>query len=270
MFARLARRITYVPLDVDRRGNWAALAAALEGGQDRARLFYLATSPDLFGPISAGAGAAGIVTPNSRVVLEKPIGRDLASAIRINDEVGRVFAELQVYRIDHYLGKESVQNLLALRFANSLFEAVWNHAHIDHVQITVAETVGVEERAAYYDKSGAMRDMVQNHILQLLCLVAMEPPISMAADSVRDEKLKVLHSLRPLSDGDALLKTVRGQYRAGSGGGAAVPGYLEELGHASRTETFVAIKAEVENWRWAGIRSTCAPASACRPGSRRS
>jgi len=251
VFARLARRITYVPLDVDRRGNWAALATALDGGQERARLFYLATSPDLFGPISAGAGAAGIVTPNSRVVLEKPIGRDLASAIRINDEVGRVFAESQVYRIDHYLGKESVQNLLALRFANSLFEAVWNHAHIDHVQITVSETVGVEERAAYYDKSGAMRDMVQNHILQLLCLVAMEPPISMAADSVRDEKLKVLHSLRPLSDGDALLKTVRGQYRAGSGGGAAVPGYLEELGHASRTETFVAIKAQVENWRWA-------------------
>ena len=252
VFARLARRITYVPLDVAGRGNWAALAAALEGGQDRARLFYLATSPDLFGPISAGAGAAGIVTPNSRVVLEKPIGRDLASAIRINDEVGRVFAESQVYRIDHYLGKESVQNLLALRFANSLFEAVWNRAHIDHVQITVSETVGVEERAAYYDKSGAMRDMVQNHILQLLCLVAMEPPISMAANSVRDEKLKVLHSLRPLSDGDALLKTVRGQYRAGSGGGAAVPGYLEELGHASRTETFVAIKAQVENWRWAG------------------
>ena len=185
-------------------------------------------------------------------MLEKPIGRDLASAIRINDQVGRVFNESQVYRIDHYLGKESVQNLLALRFANSLFEAVWNRAHIDHVQITVAETVGVEERAAYYDKSGALRDMVQNHILQLLCLVAMEPPTSMAADSVRDEKLKVLRSLRIVTDGDALQKTVRGQYRAGAGGGMAVPGYAEELGAPSRTETFVAIKAEVENWRWAG------------------
>ncbi len=253
VFARLAQRVGYVPLDAAGDGNWAGLAAALAGGEDRARLFYLATSPDLFGPISRGAGAAGLVTPNSRVVLEKPIGRDLASAIRINDEVGRVFSESQVYRIDHYLGKESVQNLLALRFGNSLFEAVWDRAHIDHVQITVAETVGVEERAAYYDKSGAMRDMVQNHILQLLCLVAMEPPTTMDADSVRDEKLKVLRSLRMLGDGEALLKTVRGQYRAGSGAGAAVPGYVEELGEASTTETFVAIKAEVENWRWAGV-----------------
>jgi glucose-6-phosphate 1-dehydrogenase len=253
VFARFAQRITYVPLDVTKRENWATLAQALEGGEDRARLFYLATSPDLFGPISQGAGAAGIVTPKSRVVLEKPIGRDLASAIRINDEVGEVFDEAQVYRIDHYLGKESVQNLLALRFANSLFETVWDRAHIDHVQITVAETVGVEERAAYYDKSGAMRDMVQNHILQLLCLVAMEPPTTMDADSVRDEKLKVLRALRTLNDGDALAKTVRGQYRAGSGGGAAVPSYAEELGAPSRTETFVAVKAEVENWRWAGV-----------------
>ena len=252
VFARFAHRIAYVPLDVATGDNWPALAAALAGGEERPRLFYLATSPDLFGMISEGAGAAGIVTPQSRVVLEKPIGRDLASAIRINDQVGRVFEETQVYRIDHYLGKESVQNLLALRFGNSLFEAVWNRAHIDHVQITVAETVGVEERAAYYDKSGALRDMVQNHILQLLCLVAMEPPTSMAADSVRDEKLKVLRSLRTVTDGDALQKTVRGQYRAGVGGGMAVKGYVEELGAPSRTESFVAIKAEVENWRWAG------------------
>ncbi len=253
VFARLAQRITYVALDVASHEHWADLAQVLAGADDRPRLFYLATSPDLFGPISAGAGAAGIVTPQSRVVLEKPIGRDLASAIRINDEVGRVFEESQVYRIDHYLGKESVQNLLALRFANSLFEAVWSRDHIDHVQITVAETVGVEERAAYYDKSGALRDMVQNHMLQLLCLVAMEPPISMAADSVRDEKLKVLHSLRPMLDGEAVQRTVRGQYRAGAGGGTAVPGYAEELGAPSRTETFVALKAEVENWRWAGV-----------------
>ena len=252
VFARLAGRVTYVPLDAAGGQGWSDLAAALVDGEDRARLFYLATSPDLFGPISRGAGAAGLVTPQARVVLEKPIGRDLASAIRINEEVGRVFAESQIYRIDHYLGKESVQNLLALRFANSLFETVWDRAHIDHVQITVAETVGVEERAAYYDKSGALRDMVQNHILQLLCLVAMEAPTTMDADSVRDEKLKVLRSLRMLGNGEALLKTVRGQYRAGSGAGAAVPGYAEELGAPSRTETFVAIKAEIENWRWAG------------------
>ncbi|HEX6012145.1 MAG TPA: glucose-6-phosphate dehydrogenase, partial [Geminicoccaceae bacterium] len=252
VFARLAQRITYVPLDVAQRERWDALAPALVGGEDRPRLFYLATSPDLFGPICHGAGAAGIVTPMSRVVLEKPIGRDLASAIRINDEVGEVFDEGQVYRIDHYLGKESVQNLLALRFANSLFEPVWNRAHIDHVQITVAETVGVEDRTTYYDRAGALRDMVQNHILQLLCLVAIEPPTTMAADAVRDEKLKVLRSLRVIGDGEALQKIVRGQYRAGSGEGVVVPSYAEEVGHSSRTETFVAIKAEVENWRWAG------------------
>jgi glucose-6-phosphate 1-dehydrogenase len=252
VFARLAERITYVTLDVARRENWDALGRALEGGEDRPRLFYLATSPDLFGPICQGAGAAGIVTEKSRVVLEKPIGRDLASAIRINDEVGAVFDESQVYRIDHYLGKESVQNLLALRFANSLFESLWDRAHIDHVQITVAETVGVEERAAYYDRSGALRDMVQNHLLQLLCLVAMEPPTSMDADSVRDEKLKVLRSLRVIRDGEAVQKIVRGQYRAGAVGGRTAAAYAEELGRPSGTETFVALKTEVENWRWAG------------------
>ena len=257
VFARLAERIAYVPLDVQGGGGgdgWAALAAALAGGEERPRLFYLATSPDLFGPVSAGAGAAGVVTPAARVVLEKPIGRDLASAIRVNDEVGAVFQESQIYRIDHYLGKESVQNLLALRFANSLFEPVWNRSHIDHVQITVAETVGVEDRAAYYDRAGALRDMVQNHILQLLCLVAMEPSTTMAADSVRDEKLKVLRALRLLDAGAVAQKTVRGQYRAGAAGGRTVPGYVEELpeGSGSRTETFVALKAEVENWRWAG------------------
>lgn len=253
VLARLAQRIAYVPLDVAQGEGWGALKAALEGGEDRPRLFYLATSPDLFGPICRGAGAAGVVTEKARVVLEKPIGKDLASAIRINDEVGAVFDESQVYRIDHYLGKESVQNLLALRFANSLFESLWDRAHIDHVQITVAETVGVEERAAYYDRSGALRDMVQNHLLQLLCLVAMEPPTSMDADSVRNEKLKVLRSLRVIRDGEAVQKIVRGQYRAGAVAGRSARGYLEELGHASTTETFVALKAEVENWRWAGV-----------------
>ena len=254
VFARLAERLTYVRLDASQRGGWEPLVQALQSDEVRARPFYLATSPELFGPICAGAGAAGVVTPQARVVLEKPIGHDLASAIRINDEVGAVFEEAQIYRIDHYLGKESVQNLLALRFANSLFEPVWNRAYIDHVQITVAETVGVEERAAYYDKSGALRDMVQNHILQLLCLVAMESPTTIDADSVRDEKLKVLRSLRPLQGPEVTQKTVRGQYRAGAAGGQTVPGYLDELParNPSRTETFVALKVEVENWRWAG------------------
>lgn len=254
VFARLAERLAYVRLDASQREGWEPLAQALESGADRPRPFYLATSPDLFGPICANAGAAGIVTPQARVVLEKPIGHNLASAVRINDEVGAVFEESQIYRIDHYLGKESVQNLLALRFANSLFEPVWNRAYIDHVQITVAETVGVEDRAAYYDKSGALRDMVQNHILQLLCLVAMESPTTIAADSVRDEKLKVLRALRPLQGAEVAQKTVRGQYRAGAAGGRTVPGYLDELParNLSRTETFVALKAEIENWRWAG------------------
>lgn len=260
-FARLAERLTYVGLDAAGSDGWEGLAAALAGGEDRVRLFYLATSPELFGPICRGAGAAGLVTPLARVVLEKPIGRDLASAIRINDEVGRVFAEDQIYRIDHYLGKESVQNLMALRFANSIFETIWNRAHVDHVQITVAETVGVEERAAYYDRSGALRDMVQNHLLQLLCLVAMEPPVTIDAQAVRDEKLKVLRSLRSITNGEVAQKTVRGQYRAGSADGEGVRAYAEEVAAAdparadepSRTETFVAIKAEIDSWRWAGV-----------------
>ena len=164
---------------------------------ERVRVFYLATSPDLYGPICRNIGAHGLVTEQSRVVLEKPIGHDLASARAINDEVGAVFSETQTFRIDHYLGKETVQNLLALRFANTIFERLWNADVIDHVQITVAETVGVEQRGGYYDHSGALRDMVQNHMLQLLCLIAMEPPVSLDADRVRDEKLKVLRALRP-------------------------------------------------------------------------
>jgi glucose-6-phosphate 1-dehydrogenase len=194
------------------------------------------------------------VTPACRVVLEKPIGRDLASARAINDEVGAVFAENQIFRIDHYLGKETVQNLMALRFANSLFEPLWNSANIDHIQITVAESIGVEDRGGYYDRAGALRDMVQNHILQLLCLVAMEPPTLLQADEVRDEKLKVLRALKPIEGEAVASKTVRGQYRAGAADGGIAKGYLEESGNeASRTETFVAIKAEFENWRWAGV-----------------
>ncbi len=247
-------RLSYAALDAATDIGWEALAKALEGGSGRVRIFYLATAPDLFGEIVAGLARHRLVTPKTRVIVEKPIGTDLASARALNDAIGKVFPETSIYRIDHYLGKETVQNLMALRFANALFEPLWNAAHIDHVQITVAESLGVEGRAGYYDTAGAMRDMVQNHIMQLLCLVAMEPPPSMDADSVRDEKLKVLKALKPLAEGAALAATVRGQYRAGASSGGAVPGYLEELGDpGSRTETFVAVKAEIENWRWAGV-----------------
>lgn len=252
-WAAFADRIHYVAVDATGEAGWPDLVAALADGGSKVRVFYLATAPDLFGPICRSLRTAGLATPDSRVVLEKPIGTDLASARKINDEVGAVFAEQQIYRIDHYLGKETVQNLLALRFANSLFEPLWSSAWIDHVQITVAETVGVESRAGYYDKSGALRDMVQNHLLQLLCLVAMEPPRQMDKDAVRDEKLKVLRALKPMKAPDVLSSIVRGQYKAGASRGEGVPGYLDELGHESHTETFVALKVEIQNWRWAGV-----------------
>jgi glucose-6-phosphate 1-dehydrogenase len=241
-------------MDASTNTGWDKLKAKLGDGADRIRAFYLAVSPDLFGVISAGIGKAGLVTPTTRVIIEKPIGRDLESARALNDEVGAVFDESQIYRIDHYLGKETVQNLMALRFGNALFEPLWNATHIDHVQITVAETLGVEGRGSYYDTAGALRDMIQNHILQLLCLVAMEAPPHMDADSVRDEKLKVLRSLKPIDDGNAESLTVRGQYKAGASNGSAVPGYLSEVeNHHSHTPTFVALKAEIANWRWAGV-----------------
>ncbi len=243
-------RLRYVAADADADGGWPELAAMLADAPDRIRVFYLATGPDLFGPICDRVAAHGLVSDKARVVVEKPIGKSLASAKAVNDAVGRSFPEDRIYRIDHYLGKETVQNLMALRFANALFEPVWNAAHIDHVQITVGETLGVEGRAGYYDTAGALRDMVQNHILQLLCLTAMEPPTSLSADAVRDEKLKVLKALVPI----AAENTVRGQYRAGASAGGPVRGYLEELGdHDSHTETFVALKAEIANWRWAGV-----------------
>lgn len=253
--ARFLGRVDYLPLDATSEAGWPELTARLADAPGRVRVFYLATSPDLFGPVCQRLSSVGVVTARSRVVLEKPLGRDLASARAINAEVGEVFAERQIFRIDHYLGKETVQNLMALRFANTMFEPLWNRASIDHVQLTVAETVGVEGRSSYYDRSGALRDMVQNHLLQLLCLVAMEPPSTMDADAVRDEKMKVLNALGPITDGQVAARTVRGQYRAGAIAGKPVPGYLAELGGAndSRTETFVAIKAEVRNWRWAGV-----------------
>jgi glucose-6-phosphate 1-dehydrogenase len=251
---RFIGRLDYVEVDALGSDGWAQLSGRLTEAPGRIRVFYLATAPNLFGPICHGLARAGPVTPVSRVVLEKPLGRDFASAQVINDEVGQVFTEDQTYRIDHYLGKETVQNLITLRFANFLFEPLWNATAIDHVQITVAESIGVGERGGYYDKSGALRDMVQNHLLQLLCLVAMEPPTEFGPDTVRDEKLKVLRALKPIGAREVVTCTVRGQYRAGAVDGKAVPGYLEELGSAnSNTETFVALKAEVHSWRWARV-----------------
>jgi glucose-6-phosphate 1-dehydrogenase len=255
LVASFLERISYVAIDATaEEAGWPELVKVLEEGKDRIRAFYLAVAPDLFGLICEGIGAHGLVTPQTRVIIEKPIGKSLASANALNDSIGKVFSENQIYRIDHYLGKETVQNLMALRFANALFEPIWNANHIDNVQITVAESLGVEGRAGYYDTAGALRDMVQNHILQLLCLVAMEPPGRFDADALRDEKLKVLRALKPIVDGEVDNVTVRGQYKAGASAGGPVPGYLEELGRDdSTTETFVAIKAEIENWRWAGV-----------------
>lgn len=251
---RFCSCLCYIQLDGTRPdSNWELLKQQLD--PNRVRVFYLATAPDLYGPICRNIGFAGLVLPESRVVLEKPIGHDLASAKEINDSVGAVFSESQTFRIDHYLGKETVQNLLALRFANSIFERLWNTDVIDHVQITVAETVGLEGRGGYYNHAGALRDMVQNHMLQLLCLIAMEPPVSLEANRVRDEKLKVLRALRPIPPHEATSLTVRGQYTHGAIDGQPVPGYLTDLGNGdqSAAETFVALKAEVRTWRWANV-----------------
>ena len=254
MCKRFLDRLDYVAAEASKESGWKDLEKVLKPHEDRIRVFYLAVGPDLFGPICERLGSHNLVTPNSRVVVEKPLGKNGASAKALNEQIGRIFPEPSIYRIDHYLGKETVQNLMALRFANALFEPVWNAAHIDNVQITVAETLGVEGRAGYYDTAGALRDMVQNHMLQLLCLVAMEPPTSIEADSVRDEKLKVLQSLKPLTDGNLASQIVRGQYRAGASAGGAVAGYLEELGSdTSKTETYVALKAEIGSWRWNGV-----------------
>ncbi len=248
-------RVEYERADATDRSTFSALANNLGQEADRQRIFYCSTSPSLFAPLAEQLNATGLATPSSRVVLEKPLGHDLESSRAINGAIGAVFSERQTYRIDHYLGKEAVQNLLVLRFANSLFEPLWNHAHIDHVQITVAETIGIENRWSYYDEAGALRDMVQNHLLQLLCLVAMEPPFRMDRDAVRDEKVKVLDALRPLQAREVALQTVRGQYREGAIDGEAVPAYVGEAAAnaASRTETFVALRTTVDNWRWAGV-----------------
>lgn len=243
----------YVPVDAKSAKGWPELAELL-GNEEKVRAFYLAVGPSIFGDIADRLNEYGLVRERSRLVIEKPIGNDLESAHCLNEVVGRHFREDQIFRIDHYLGKETVQNLMALRFANTLFQPVWNASYIDHVQITVAEDLGVEGRGNYYDKSGAIRDMVQNHLLQLLCLVAMEPPASVDANAVRDEKLKVLRSLKRIDAASVGQVTVRGQYKAGATKGVAVPAYLEEVDDKnSDTETFVAIKAEIETWRWAGV-----------------
>ena len=253
--AAFLEHLDYVAVDGAGDDGWEDLAAKLAERPDQVRPYYLATSPDLYGSICRNLAAHGLIGEKSRVVLEKPIGKDLKSARAINDAVGEVFPEEQIFRIDHYLGKETVQNLLALRFANTIFERLWTADVIDHVQITVGETVGVEGRAGYYDTSGALRDMVQNHMLQLLCLMAMESPLSLDANSVRDEKLKVLRALKPITPHDVQTVTVRGQYGAGAVSGQPVESYRTDLGAdaQSRTETFVALKLEVQSWRWAGV-----------------
>lgn len=249
---RFLERLTYVALDATDQSSFPRLAEAV-GSADRGVAIFLSTAPSLFRPTIDGLAAAGLASDKVRMALEKPLGSDLASSRQINDAVASAFPETRTFRIDHYLGKETVQNLLVLRFANALFEPLWNSAHIDHVQITIAETVGVEGRGDYYDKAGALRDMVQNHMLQLLALVAMEPPVSFDATAVRDEKVKVLRSLRPIDAASVAGHSVTGQYSAGTSSGSEVPGYADELGRESGAETFVALKAHIDNWRWKGV-----------------
>jgi glucose-6-phosphate 1-dehydrogenase len=247
--------VDYITVDATQAQDFKKLVGLLAGRDDVVRVIFLSTAPSLFTLTCDNLAAAGVVTPKTRVVLEKPLGHDRASAEAINSSVAAIFREHQIYRIDHYLGKETVQNLIALRFGNALFEPLWRRGRIRHVQISVSEQLGVEGRGQFYDQTGALRDMVQNHLLQLVCILAMEPPASSDPNAVRDEKLKVLRALRPISDQDVQTKTVRAQYKAGAVNGLAVPGYLDEGGVSadSTTETFVALKAEIETWRWAGV-----------------
>jgi len=223
--------------------------------EERGLVVYLATPPAIFAPVCKALEAAGLVRPRTRIVVEKPLGYDRESFLQINSDLCSIFNEEQVYRIDHYLGKETVQNLLALRFANAFLEPVWNNQYIDNIQITVAESIGVSGRWDFYDKAGALRDMVQNHLLQLMCLTAMEPPAHLSSKDVHTEKLKVLSCLRPIDDEGARKNTVIGQYSEGTVGGQPVVGYCQEEGAAatSCTETFIAINARIDNWRWAGV-----------------
>ncbi len=258
-----AERIHYVRGDFEEPGTYDAIGAALahaaaRHGTSGNALFYLATPPGEFGPIARGLGAAGLSREDAgwrRVVIEKPFGHDLESALALNRDLTQVLHERQIFRIDHYLGKETVQNLMVFRFANGVFEPVWNRRYVDHVQITVAEELGVEGRGGYYEQAGALRDMVQTHIFQLLALVAMEPPSTLAPEAVRNEKVKVLDAIRSMAPEQVLRDTVRGQYAAGVVGDRKLAGYREEPGvsPASPVETYAALKLQVENWRWAGV-----------------
>jgi glucose-6-phosphate 1-dehydrogenase len=250
-WARFSARLDYAACDATTAEGVATLKKHLAGAQRP--MFFLAVSPSLYGRICVALSASGLAVRESRIVMEKPIGRDLETSREINVAVGAVFDEQRIFRIDHYLGKETVQNLIALRFANTLFEPLWNNLTIDHVQITVAETEGVGDRWPYYDEYGALRDMLQNHMLQLLCFVAMEPPADMEPDSVRNEKVKVLRSLRRFSRADAQNASIRGQYTKGVVAGKEAAGYESERGQPSGTETFVALRADIDNWRWAGV-----------------
>jgi glucose-6-phosphate 1-dehydrogenase len=249
-WSKLEARLDYLAVDATSAESLKPLRDKVGSGSVTS---FLAVSPSLYARIVTAMRAAGLAEPEDRVVLEKPVGRDLESFRAIDDAVADAFGEHQVFRIDHYLGKETVQNLIALRFGNTIFEPLWNNLSIDHVQITVGETVGVGDRWPYYDEYGALRDMLQNHMLQLLCLVAMEPPSDLDPDSVRNEKVKVLRSLRPVTPDEVERVTVRGQYVSGTVEGQRVKGYDEERGADSDTETFVAIRADIDNWRWAGV-----------------
>jgi glucose-6-phosphate 1-dehydrogenase len=253
MADRLRAMILYQPVEAGNADQFGALAQRLDGRVDKGVSVYLSTPPSLFAPTAQGLADAGLIGPGTRIAMEKPIGKDLASSKEVNDGIGALFAEGQIFRVDHYLGKETVQNLLALRFGNMLFEPLWNAAAIDHVQITVGETVGLEGRVSYYDGVGALRDMVQNHMLQILSIIAMEPPARLDPTAVRDEKVKVLRSLRPMDATDVKQCSVRGQYTPGAVAGEIVTGYADELGKPSGTETFVALKAHIDNWRWQGV-----------------
>jgi len=256
------QRLDYMVGDINDQNFYPRLRNHLQemeqNGSSPNHLFYVSTPASVAGPIIEGLGAVGLNRRDhgwTRIVLEKPFGRDLESAHALNDIVRGVFDEKAVYRIDHYLGKETVQNILVFRFSNSLFEPVWNRNYIDYVEITAAETVGVENRAAFYEETGALRDMVANHLLQLLALTAMEPPVAFDADSVREQKVQVFRSIRPMSVNDVARFTVRGQYGSGMIDGKQVPGYRQEPGvnPNSTTETYAAVKFQIENWRWAGV-----------------
>jgi glucose-6-phosphate 1-dehydrogenase len=251
---KFLKRVQLIQAEDSTVENYKDLAAFLKQFPDYQNIYYYSTPSSAFGPITQTLKACGLVTESSKVVLEKPLGHSLDSSNAINAEITQAFEEHQIYRIDHYLGKETVQNLMVLRFANNLFERAWNAENIESVQITVAESLGVEKRASYYDQSGALLDMVQNHLLQLLCLVAMDPPVALEADEVRNEKLKVLKALRPLNKKSILKDTVKGQYTRGVSNGVQVNSYLEDIEkYESKTETFVAIKTYVDNWRWKGV-----------------